>query len=250
MVIYYTGTGNSRLVAAAIAKETEDELVTANKNIKSGRYEVLTSDKAWVFVCPTYAWNIPYIFRQYIVNTKFEGSRKAYFVMTCGTDIGAAEMYVKQLCQEKEFDFMGLTGICMPENYIAMFNSPSALETIQIVKDGLAKAAETAVKIKNSERLKPVKYNVFDKAKSGIINKVFYDRFQSATKFTVSDKCDGCGACEKLCPVNCIKLEDNKPKWEEKCCHCMACISACHNKAIEYGNASKGKLRIYNGEAR
>ncbi|MBS5951111.1 MAG: EFR1 family ferrodoxin, partial [Clostridium sp.] len=54
-----------------------------------------------------------------------------------------------------------------------------------------------------------------------------------------------CGKCVKLCPLNNIELVKGKPKWGEKCTHCMACISRCPKEAIEYKNKTKGRNRYY-----
>ena len=50
--------------------------------------------------------------------------------------------------------------------------------------------------------------------------------------FYASDKCIGCGKCEKLCPLNNIKMVDKKPTWNHNCTHCMACIGNCPVEAI------------------
>ena len=54
--------------------------------------------------------------------------------------------------------------------------------------------------------------------------------------FGVSNECISCGKCEKLCPVNVIKLIDNKPTWvKKKCLVCLRCLHNCPNFAIQYG---------------
>lgn len=39
---------------------------------------------------PTYAWQLPRVFREFIRTGSFQGSREAYFVMTCGGETGNA----------------------------------------------------------------------------------------------------------------------------------------------------------------
>ncbi|MBB2183251.1 4Fe-4S binding protein [Lachnospiraceae bacterium MD1] len=53
----------------------------------------------------------------------------------------------------------------------------------------------------------------------------------------------GCRICEKACPLNNISMVNKKPIWGENCTHCMACISKCPKKAIEFGNTTQGKTR-------
>lgn len=52
--------------------------------------------------------------------------------------------------------------------------------------------------------------------------------------------------CEKICPVNNITIESNKPKWNGKCVDCMACINICPKKAINIGKSTIKKNRYRN----
>lgn len=54
MIVYYTGTGNSRYVAQRFAAALGDDLITANEYIKNDTPAGLHSDRPWVFVSPTY----------------------------------------------------------------------------------------------------------------------------------------------------------------------------------------------------
>ena len=72
MVIYFSGTGNSRYAAKLIAHELGDELVDAAEYIKGGRSAGLSSQRPWVFVSPTYGWRIPRIFEAFIRDSGFD----------------------------------------------------------------------------------------------------------------------------------------------------------------------------------
>ena len=55
--------------------------------------------------------------------------------------------------------------------------------------------------------------------------------------FKVNEKCNGCGICSQICPVNNIKMINNKPKWLNHCETCLACYHWCPNRAIKGGVA-------------
>mgnify|MGYP002685709581 CR=1 FL=1 len=76
MIVYYTGTGNSRYVAQRFAAALGDDLITANEYIKNDTPADLHSDRPWVFVSPTYGWQIPHIFADFLRRGRFTGSRQ------------------------------------------------------------------------------------------------------------------------------------------------------------------------------
>ena len=50
--------------------------------------------------------------------------------------------------------------------------------------------------------------------------------------FQVDARCIGCGTCAKVCPVENIKIENNKPVWKHNCETCLACYAWCPQEAI------------------
>ena len=77
MILYFSGTGNSRFTASLIAKETDDVLVSLNDLIRNHDTPELSSAKPFVFVVPTYAARIPRIVSSFISEAKFSGNRNA-----------------------------------------------------------------------------------------------------------------------------------------------------------------------------
>lgn len=53
----------------------------------------------------------------------------------------------------------------------------------------------------------------------------------SDASFRVSERCNGCGICVRVCPVDNIELED-KPRWNHGCELCYACYQWCPRGAI------------------
>lgn len=243
MIIYFSGTGNSKYCAQMLADKLEDELLDSFEFIKNGISAELISSKPWVFVSPTYCWQLPHIFEDFIRSARFEGCKEAYFVMTCGSDIGNAGEKIQKLCQEVGLKFQGVIPVVMPENYIAMFEVPQpdiAKRIVLVAKRSLLKAVR---KIQNGERFPEQKVHLLDKLKSGPLNPIFYKVFVKAKPFYATDACVGCGKCTNVCVLNNISIKDGKPEWGDACTHCMACICGCPTEAIEYGKKSLGKPR-------
>lgn len=243
MVVYFSGTGNSRYAAQAFAQGLGEELVNAGALMKQGAGAALASERPWIFVSPTYAWRIPRVFEDFIRQGRLEGSREAYFVMTCGSEIGNAAKYLAELCKEKGFVFRGVLQLVMPENYIAMFDVP-AKEECEKIREEAKPVLRAAIQAVREGRDFPAwKPSLMDRAKSGFVNKGFYRFFVKDKDFYVANVCMGCGNCERVCPVNNIRFVDEKLQWGGNCTHCMACICHCPTGAIEYGEKSRGKRR-------
>ena len=243
MVIYFSGTGNSRYCAEMLADGLGDEITNSFSFIREGIRAELSSEKPWVFVCPTYAWYLPHIFEDFIRSGSFSGSRDAYFIMTCGSDIGGAGIKLKKLCSELNMNYKGVLQVVMPENYIAMFNAPSAEDAERIVLAAHPALKAAICRITENADLPSWKPGIIAKLKTGPVNAGFYKSSVKSGPFYSTDACIGCGKCETLCVLKNISIVDGRPVWGNSCTHCMACICSCPEEAIEYGKTSKGKPR-------
>lgn len=243
MIFYFSGTGNSKYVAKQIAKITNEELVSINEKLKNYDTSEITVQDRLIFVVPTYSWQIPRVVRNWILKTDFKDTKNTWFVMTCGSEIGNAEKYNKKLCDEKGFNYMGSAQVVMPENYIAMFNTPSEDEIEKLFDKANIQIENIANQIKENKPFETPRNNIQDKFMSGPVNMLFYPMFVKDKDFYADDKCTNCGKCVKVCPLNNIEIKNNKPVWNKNCTHCMACISYCPVSAIEYGKKTPGKQR-------
>lgn len=243
MIVYFTGTGNSRRAAQLLSSRLQRPAVNVFSNLREGRRLELQSDAPWIFVAPTYGWQLPHVFRDLILEADLQGSKDAYFVMTCGAGVGNAEQHLRQLCDKKGLTFKGLQPLVMPENYIAMFPVPDERASAVIIKKADKQLERAVPLMAQGLALPAVKAGLGGKAMSGIVNTVFTRGVVTAKPFRTTAACIGCGKCVRVCPRNNISLASGRPVWTDECIHCMACISHCPTKAIEYGKKSVGKPR-------
>lgn len=220
-----------------------EEALDLFQRIRKNNYSRIYSEKPWIVVTPTYAWRIPRILEKWIEKTQLAGNKDIYFVMTCGDNIGNAGRYVKALCDKKGMNYLECMEIIMPENYIALFTTPTKEQAAVIIEKAEAEIDKAISYIKSGTPFPKRRISLIDKMSSGVVNDLFYPVFVHAKKFYVTDDCISCGLCEKLCPLGNIHLADGKPQWGNQCTHCMACICRCPKEAIEYGRHSRGLPR-------
>lgn len=244
MIYFFSGTGNSEYVAERLKKGLNERSLSLNKLMKDN-IDLDVTDHRVIIVTPTYAWRIPQIVETWIKKTRFRYKTSMYFVMTCGDGVGNASKYNKEICASRDIKYMGTAQIVMPENYIALFDTPSKEEANKIVKKAEKTIDDIIETISDFQEFEPIKSHIKDKFVSKIVNPVFYAFVINDKKFKVNDKCVGCGKCAYLCPVNNIKLVKSKPQWQGYCIHCMACINKCPTLAIDYGKKSQGRYRYH-----
>lgn len=246
MVLYFSGTGNSQFVAFRLAQLLgEDGAVSINRYLKSSEKEQFHTDRSLVFVAPTYAWRLPKVVSDWIEVTHFDGNRNAYFILTCGGSVGNAAAYAKKLCEKAGLRFSGLAPVVMPNNYVALSDTPDEPECRELLEAAKSKTAVLASRIQKGEPFSEAAVSWMDRISSGPVCDLFYTFFVHDKGFFASNACLSCRKCAQRCPLNNIDMVNGKPMWKGNCTHCMACICGCPTEAIEYKSISKGKRRYY-----
>ncbi len=242
MILYFSGSGNSEFVATKIAKGTNDSLISINEILKEEKVTEFNSNVPYVFVLPVYAGRMPRVVEKCIKNMKFNGNKKAYFIMTCFETPYDSMKSITKLCREINMSLVGFDYVNMPQCYIAMYDVPTHEQAMQIYKDALGKIDVISSSIEKQETF----YNeTKGMMMSTVVNPIFCSMMVSAKGFYTTDKCLKCGQCIKRCPLNNISTVDNQITWGKNCTHCMACINGCSRQAIEYKKSTQGKTRNY-----
>ena len=108
MIFYFSGTGNSRYIAERISKELMDELIDINVKIKNNNKLPIYTGSDIIIVTPTYAWRIPRIVSEWLLQVELIGSKRIWFIMSCGSEIGNASKYNFIIAKNKgSFKFFG-----------------------------------------------------------------------------------------------------------------------------------------------
>ena len=243
MILYFSGTGNSRYVARQLAELMGDSAHDIASYTRSATGDTFRDERPFVFVAPVYVAAPALSLLEFLKKSSFQGNRKAYFVMTCAGTMSGSPAFCRKAAEELGMEYMGTASVKLPQNYLPFFSMKSAEENRGIIDAAQPVIGAMARDILEGKPFADPGINKLEYAATVLILKPYYRWFITAKKFRVEDSCIGCGKCEKLCPLGNIRMEDGLPHWGDHCTHCMACINFCPKDAIEYGKGSVGKQR-------
>jgi ferredoxin/flavodoxin len=230
-IYYFSGTGNTLWSAKRIARIIGDGCELFNIGVEAQKSEITIEAQAIILLFPSYAYGLPLIVRDFAKRAEFKTSYIAAFV-TYGSSPGGTLAEISRILKKKNPGVSFLGRIPAVENYAAIFGSPTA-RTVEQRTAMQREATEAAARCVIERRTNRVNtFRPFSSLVSllfAIGVKIFYRYFR------VSGDCNGCGICEKICPVSAIAIQDGRPVFSEKCEHCQGCLSLCPRRAIHFG---------------
>ena len=239
MVLYFSGTGNSKWVAKNIAERINDKVYDISK---LNEIPEIKKEKQIGLVFPIYAWGIPepmILFAKKITKS----NAFTFGICTCGADAGIA---LKKLSKIYQLD--SCYSVIMPSNYIIGEDIEKECIILNKIENAKKEIDKISREIMQKQKIYRVNEGKYPKLKSTIVNTGF-NKFARTTKpfYVDKEKCNGCGLCAKSCPASTITLVDGNPIWDTKCYQCLRCINYCPQKAIQYGKETEKRGR-YNIE--
>ena len=111
MILCFSGTGNSLYAARLISAVTGDEIVSLNDRLKHGGPAAFSSERPFVVAAPTHGWRLPASVEALLRRARWEGCRRMYFFLTCGSEPGDAAKYCRRLCEDIGMEYMGLGAV-------------------------------------------------------------------------------------------------------------------------------------------
>lgn len=242
MILYFSGTGNSRAVAHEIARHTGDELF----DIAGG--EALPADCGqriiWAF--PIYSWGLPQPIVDAIKTLQLPGAEhlQHFMAATCGDDAGLADRQWRRLIADRGWQSAGAYTVEMPNTYTMMkgfdVDSPDVMR--RKLDAFPARTEAIARRILAGDTDSDIVRGSFAWVKSKIIYPWFLRYAVSSKPFRATAACTACGKCARCCPTGTIKMDGDHPVWNgRRCAMCERCYHSCPVHAIAYGSATDGK---------
>ena len=233
--IYFSGTGNSKYAVELFCKEYENESLTYSIEDAEALIAITESDFI-VFSYPVQFSTVPKIMRDYIIDhSELWMNKRVFIIATMGLFSGDGSGMLGRLLKSYGAEVIGGLHLKMPDSIA----DEKALKRPLEKNRELVKKAERKIK-ESVKRLKagnPTHEGIGMLYRlSGFFGQRAYfghktRRYSSKLKID-TDKCIGCGKCEKLCPMKNISIKDQKAVSGDQCTMCYRCINKCSKQAI------------------
>jgi len=269
-IYYFTGTGNSLVIARGIAERIKGTLIPIPAVMNNQSIKASAGNIGIVF--PSYMAHlhgIPLIVERFVKKLEDIGSKYIFAVCTCGgyesvnalPTLKNLAKLIKSLGGKLSAEY----SIRLPMNNLDYSHIPIPIDKNQetMFKKCEIKLDVICQRIINGEKDKHrvikslfnismtpvylILQNSYLKAlkkyskEPDDTNLKYYELIPLTDKsIYVDEKCDGCGICAKVCPVQNIEIIESKPVWQHHCEMCYACDEWCPVKAIHHWGRAEG----------
>lgn len=240
MLFYFTGTGNSLYAAKGI----EPELQSIPQAIHREPLD-FTADAIGI-VCPVYGHEVPPMVREFLEKAQFH-TDYFYMVLTYGNRHGGAAELAQRLCRECGIQPAYINVLMMADNWLPSFDMDEQKKLDKGVEEHLSQiAADVAARKHWTAPVTGADRAAHREFLAGV-SKMPADAWQHLIR--VTDRCVGCGICQKICPSASIRVTDGKAVHiPGNCQTCLSCVHNCPEKAIGLNLPEKNPSARYRNE--
>jgi ferredoxin/flavodoxin len=246
-IYYFTGTGNSYIVAKDIADRLKGNLIAIKDTEYRERIILNTGITGIVF--PAYYMRLPRIIERFVNKLENLENKYLFAIVTVGGIAGKVFNRFQEALKTRGGKLSGAFVVRMPANYIDTTDSLPGFLQKRMFRNWGKKVDNVVSYIKNSkhgkiENFNPIGTFLF----ANYIEKEFNTGLflpDIDRNFWTDNKCNLCGVCSKICPVNNIIIENKSILWKGNCEKCLACIQWCPETAIQFGDKTIKRKRYH-----
>lgn len=242
IIYYFSGTGNNLAIAKEIADRLGESIVAPMSELLNNK--MISEEYEWIgFVAPSYFSHVPPYVEKCMEGVVFHERHKIFLIVGCGGNRGLSiqdmRKHVYRSNKEVNLEYM----ITLPGSYILSYGAfPNWYQKL-CTKYSHQKIRKIVQDVKDDKKRKSLNNGIFYKEKYESALQESLAKMATVGKhYKVSDNCNSCGTCVKVCPTENISTLDGKIIFGNQCSQCMGCIQWCPNHAIDYeGKALKRK---------
>ncbi|MHB8139316.1 MAG: EFR1 family ferrodoxin [Smithellaceae bacterium] len=245
-IIYFTGTGNSlavsRLLAGKLGKTT---IIPLTEILQRADFKLETDICGFVF--PVCCQDIPEIVKRLVSAMRLPSSTYVYAVATHNGDVGYSHFTLDRIFRKKGQRLQAGFEVLMPGNSITPNNSTNSGEEIEHRFKAVPSLIDSiANNVLKRASLTYAGNDSFKKHFKGWRNMLRHRViFKVPEKFWVTDACNQCSLCARICPENNIRVDGATVQWGKNCQMCLACIHWCPQHAIQNGEGTIKRKRYH-----
>jgi len=268
IIYYFSGTGNSFVVARDLAEKTHGNLISISSVMNKDR--IRTDAQVIGIVFPVHGISrIPSIVERFVGKLDDVSSKYIFAVTTYGSMAGGAVKSFRKVVESCGGKLSAGFAVHMPMSNItipSLMYSGTVGDKEQKLFESWRKKSVFVYEYISTR--KEGRFEVTNKLLTSLfypIDKIFarwrieskYNKLTNSNlnkdelwpmmdvSFHSDEKCDGCGVCSKICPVRNIKIVYNAPAWQHHCERCMGCLQWCPREAIQFDKVSINKKRYH-----
>jgi ferredoxin len=243
-IFCFSGTGNSLRVAHDLAFALGDTDVVAMSRAIREKTPIVAERMGLVF--PVYMWGLPAIVDRFCRQLEAPSGTYCFAAATCGGSAGGTLTQLKAVLKRRGLTLSLGRVIRMPGNYTPMYGAQAESTQRKLFDAEKAVIPEMVRQIAGEQAGRVDGGGLLGRLLSKVVYRFGMPRLAASdVKFRADEKCDGCGLCVRVCPVENIVLQNSRPMWRHHCEQCMACLQWCPKEAIQLGARTAGRKRYH-----
>lgn len=251
-IYVFSGTGTSLTVAKKIGLELGDTTITSIAKYRE-QPEIRTESERIGIIFPCYYGELPQIVTDFVSKLSMEKSQYVFSVITAGGNAGYGLKFLDELLKKKGKSLDYGTSIVIASNYIVGWYytmiHPNQDRLKKLLEASTRKSRVIAKDIAQGKKaVEKVSWLGYKMPHIISPKEIVKDTRPWDVEFCTNDKCNGCGICKMVCPVDNIKMVNGAPEYTHNCQRCMACIQYCPQKAIQVKGKDVNKPRYFHPE--
>lgn len=248
-IYYFSGTGNARSVTAWIKQTSELKNIECEiidiASLEQRKIKDIPENQLLGICSPTHGFNFPPIMLNFIFRFPVAKKQKVFLINTrAGLKIGKffipglsglALLLSALILKLKKYKIVGMRSIDLPSNWISLHPGLKPETVKSIFEKRKQDTIGFITKLLENKTCYRAFRDIIQDLLIAPVALLYYivGRFVFAKSFIASKDCTHCNLCVEKCPVNAIKIVDQRCYWTYKCESCMKCMNICPHRAIE-----------------